>query len=584
MVSIRLIYVVLGLVLCVIILNIILGRRAELVHNTIKPPIDNQFQIKNLSELQGFPKLHVHHESPKTQQKVQIVKNTNSETKSVQYGNISAVKQLEQLELLMCNDSIQKLLDKPFLSLEDIGWCNNALDPSVGKVSVGRSWGNLKTTEERNKFEKLNCNSVHSGKNPSCNDAWGDAHIRNWRKTISQKFTCGRNHTQIACFKNDINDEYCSITNTMVDFSKMHSVQRNSGVGTRKFDSDFISFDCNGDYKLENFKFNYLISSKVSSEVCDQYISGTTFIYSHDNIRNLCHTWNDVMNVWLMLWLERLADRSGTINLLTIDAMKLYNNFDDAVNEFFAPYRLHFKNIYRGLEFGKKRICFEKVVMQPLPSRGFVWENWHQDLPCSYVGPSSLFQRWNVQMRQSFGLIESATATADIVQVLLIVRRENKNDWGSYRTSRLLLNENDVIESLTDASRKHKFRLLVQDMANIVKFSQQVKLIADTSIVIAMHGAGLVQTMYMSIGKKNCCGVIEMFPSGEFTPVRGYANMIRKMGMHYDRIDVSPGDSKPEGAKIPISQLIVKLSNMLTTVTSSPSCVLPVVLTDPYIS
>ncbi len=36
----------------------------------------------------------------------------------------------------------------------------------------------------------------------------------------------------------------------------------------------------------------------------------------------------------------------------------------------------------------------------------FVWDSWTTDLPCGFRGPSSLFQRWNFQVRNSYGLLE----------------------------------------------------------------------------------------------------------------------------------------------------------------------------------
>ena len=36
-----------------------------------------------------------------------------------------------------------------------------------------------------------------------------------------------------------------------------------------------------------------------------------------------------------------------------------------------------------------------------------------------------------------------------------------------------------------------------------------------------MHGAGITHSMHMSIGESNCCGVLEIFPTGEFTNIRG---------------------------------------------------------------
>ena len=42
----------------------------------------------------------------------------------------------------------------------------------------------------------------------------------------------------------------------------------------------------------------------------------------------------------------------------------------------------------------------------------------------------------------------------------------------------------------------------------------------------------------MAVGTKNCCGVIEIFPDGEFKGIRGHGNMARRMGHHYARLEV----------------------------------------------
>lgn len=276
-------------------------------------------------------------------------------------------------------------------------------------------------------------------------------------------------------------------------------------------------------------------------------------------------------NIWLLLWLENLADRIGEVNLLTVDAMKLYNNFDDTVNDFFTTYRHFFRSIMRGLDYKGKKVCFEELITQSLPSRGFVWENWQQDLPCSFTGPSSLFQRWNVQVRSAYKTLHNTQVkTGERLQVLLIVRSETKNDWGSYRTSRLMKNTEEVVSALRSMSRgsatSPPFDLVVQDMSRISGFSAQVALVANTSVIIGMHGAGIVHTMHMSLGTQYCCGVLEIFPRGEFTPVRGYANMIRKLGLHYRRIDIDGQHSGGDGAVVDSKLVTEQLDSLLQAI------------------
>lgn len=76
---------------------------------------------------------------------------------------------------------------------------------------------------------------------------------------------------------------------------------------------------------------------------------------------------------------------------------------------------------------------------------------------------------------------------------------------------------------------------------------------------INLHGTGIIQSLHLYIGSPHCSA----FPKGEFTPVRGFANMIRKMGASYDRIDIAASDSLDSGAKVPVQELLSKLQLML---------------------
>ena len=89
--------------------------------------------------------------------------------------------------------------------------------------------------------------------------------------------------------------------------------------------------------------------------------------------------------------------------------------------------------------------------------------------------------------------------------------------------------------------------------------------------------------MHMSVGTKFCCGVIEMFPKGEFSVVRGHGNMARKMGLYYDRVDISDQDSTADGAIVPVNELKDKLHRMIDQIHGKSSCVLPQVVEDPFL-
>jgi hypothetical protein len=303
------------------------------------------------------------------------------------------------------------------------------------------------------------------------------------------------------------------------------------------------------------------------------------------------------MNVWMMLWLTNSAARAKEeVTLLSVDALRLYNNNYDVISDFFDPYFRSFKTVLTGADFKGKKVCFEKLIVQAIPPTGFVWDGWHTDAPCSLIGPSSLFQRFNLHNRYSYGLLNAhGNNSSNEVRVVLIVRTETFNDWGSYRTSRLFLNLDMITQAIDSVlnsfastspspSSSISFSLEVVDLAKLPSFASQIDLIARrTNILVGMHGAGIVSAMFMSVGTPRCCGVLEIFPEGEFTPARGYGNMVRQMGLHYRRIDIGHEGSKTHGAIVPVEDLKINLLSLLQDVINKPSCILDNVINNPYL-
>lgn len=500
-------------------------------------------------------------------------------------------------KLSICPPELSQKLKEPALSKSDMDWCNWATNKDGGGVEVGKSWGKLTTTEDRKRFDSVNCNAVKAGRNPSCDDAWGDSHIRNWKQNKDPSVQCKpERKSRINCYLNENKDRFCVLEKLLIDFSKAKKIDRGTTVvASKKFQQDYMTMDCHDGDREPGFTFPHLLSPKTTAStktVCDYVIEDTVLLFSHDNIRNMAHTLNDILNVWVMLWLDGKAATTKDIPFLTIDALKLYNNFDDAVNQYFTIYERSFQSILRGVDLGPdSTLCLSRVLVQPLPARGFVWDNWHNDLPCSFVGPSSLYQRWNLHVRQSFGLLQDTTTTTppqpkkkQPIKVVLIVRKEKVNDWGNYRTSRLFLNLPEIEAALRTLQKQslHRFEVVVQNLAEL-DFAAQVALMSETSILVGMHGAGIAQSQYLPVGSERCCGVLEMFPKGEFTPVRGFANMIRKMGLSYQRIDIPAEQSLGTGAQVPVEEMVRKVRLLLDAVHDQPACVLAQVVDNPYL-
>lgn len=496
-----------------------------------------------------------------------------------------------------CSDTVEKSLSSPFLNDSSLQWCKWALDPSEkgGQVKVGSSWGRLITHDDRSKYDLFDCNTVSAGKNPTCDDNWGDISVKSWAKSkhpdVTSSSVCSNNkRSGMECFVNDKKDTYCVLHKAQINFALQRPMPKDGGKRlSREFESNFISIDCSLDSKsmekkmVNAFPFPYLFSTAVdANSSCDYIIPGNVLLHSHDNILNMGHTMEDLLNVWLRLWLDNGSAKSiGDITLLSIDALRLNNNFNDIPPpSFFQPYYQNFKDFFPGtVVFGNRTVCFERLMIQPHPSKSFVWESWNRDLPCTFLGPSSLYQRWNLHVRYSYGLLDEKLLQTDReLRVLLIDRKENHNDWGTQRSSRIILNMEELNKSLgrsihnweqgEDNTNKIKIHFVVKDLASI-SYIEQLRLISSTSIIVGMHGAGISHLMHMSIGTRYCCGVIEIFPKGLFSQIRGHGNMARKMGLMFSRIDVDDKNSHSYGTTVPVEEVSGKVITMINAIVSS---------------
>jgi hypothetical protein len=125
--------------------------------------------------------------------------------------------------------------------------------------------------------------------------------------------------------------------------------------------------------------------------------------------------------------------------------------------------------------------------------------------------------------------------------------------------------------------------VLVEDL-NSMPFDQQVQLIASSSVVIGMHGAGIAASMHMPIGTRYCCSVVEIVPNGELLAVKGYGNMARRLGMTYHRMELSENNTFPsalatKGSMIPVDVLTKTVGGIIKNLkVKASSCVLPSVV------
>ena len=188
------------------------------------------------------------------------------------------------------------------------------------------------------------------------------------------------------------------------------------------------------------------------------------------------------------------------------------------------------------------------------------------------------------------------------IRVLLL--RRTARGGSSQQTSRVMDNEQeiaDMLSSLTSEAALQgqgqgqgqgdgsyslaavKIEVVLQDLSAL-PFEEQVRLVASASILVGVHGAGIASSMHMAVGTKYCCGVVEVFPPGEFMPIHGYGNMARRMGHHYQRLPLGSSSMRPKGVHVPPELLRRTVIEVLRLVLLKPSCILPAVLADPHLN
>lgn len=515
--------------------------------------------------------------------------------------------------LLVCPQEVVDRLTKR-LSDEDFKWCQWALSDQGGRVKVGKSYGTL-NGPQRDKYEQLNCNAVAQGQNPACDDSWGDAQITSWKrkKTAEMCANSPEYTSRITCRESRSLARACVFDNALLDFSKLTNVKRPGRSDTRKWDAGFIGTHCDANLHQHLNYYHFIAPTAVppatttrTAPQCDYVLNRTVVIYGHDDAKNLGHTMSDFMNVWAMLWLAGLGTHAKDLVFLNTDAIREGHNYYDELGALQTHYDKQFHSVLKAHDFysqDRPRVCVKRLLVQPQPVILFTWDGWWQDMKCSFVGPSSLFQRWNVQIRHIYGLLPGMEHAQDAMQglstpqqsgvtrVLLVKRVVSKRGAAPMYTSRVIANFDAVVDTLQTAFRDSKVEIIVQDLA-VLSFEAQVRLVASVDILVGIHGAGIPSAMHMSIGQRPaCCGVLEIFPQGEFAPIRGYGNMARRMGLRYERWALEGRASGSHGVTLPVDQVVQKVQSLMVPGSKATaaeagsggaSCILPSVLEDPF--
>ena len=204
-----------------------------------------------------------------------------------------------------------------------------------------------------------------------------------------------------------------------------------------------------------------------------------------------------------------------------------------------------------------------------------VWGDWTLDNPCSFKGPSPLYQSFSLHLRErwkaQYGEDSLPLPPTDVVHVVLEVREYNRKKKNQYQSgSRVIANLDSLVTAIKSIPG---VKLTVQSFSHL-DFKQQVALSHSAGVLLSMHGAGTANMFHAAVGAPNCCALIELFPdkSAPFHSIRGFGNLARHMGMHYYRYQAKSGDSSLRGTTIAVDTVVQLVQQAVAAVKNAPSC------------
>lgn len=350
----------------------------------------------------------------------------------------------------------------------------------------------------------------------------------------------------------------------MMNFRKVRK-RKVEGNVIRSWERGFLSADC-GDMAPDDIGYLPLYKPDIEgreSAICDYTFNETVLLFSHENARNFHSMAMDYLSVWMTIWAAGLSKYTHDITLLNMDGLRNKGSgghgryYGDIINQFFLPYNTTFRRILRAVNFADNsaRICFKQLIVQPRPSLPFhAWDG-GEDPTCPALSASSLFQRFNLQLRHSMGLLpsphasDSSSKTGEGMQILLVLRSLKPGQSGDQAISRIFRHQTQLIAGLQQWIGQNKAKwpvpvvLIAQDLIAL-SYEDQLRLISQSSVVVGMHGAGIAAaSLMMPVGNKLCCGLVEIVPTAVFPAARGYVHFAKRMGHVYERLLIAGNTS-----------------------------------------
>lgn len=118
-----------------------------------------------------------------------------------------------------------------------------------------------------------------------------------------------------------------------------------------------------------------------------------------------------------------------------------------------------------------------------------------------------------------------------------------------------------------------------------LSFEEQYRIVSGVGIIVGMHGAQMMHMFHASIGRPNCCAVVEIFPISEqgalesaqvsFHRIQIFGNLARHLGISYSRYEAD-GENEQltvKGTRIDTHRLVLVVRQAVTFVRDESSCI-----------
>lgn len=459
------------------------------------------------------------------------------------------------------------------------------------RVIVGHSWGNLPKNMQ-SKWNDYNCNQLITvGRLLSCNDTWGWPFLFSWVAENNVKtYITNNNKTKLSnirCGSNSKNSIFCKMINVRLDFSKsiIHG-------DSRTFEDGFLTT-----YGIQNQEIFYgspnhkhIDSNEnpnikwMDKEECDIIENRPTFLTSNDDIFNLAHYINDVMDLWTIIILS--GKNSKDSNLINMDGYRkggpasnaqhrlMLRSQPDYHGPFISYYKSWFANITKAIDYENEKVCYKELYLPHFPGVAWYWFGWGgvPAIECTLKGPSPIFQSFNYfllnRWKEYNGMNSLKPPSKETIKIVLEVRPFNPNKPGLLSSSRVIKNLEEVINTLKSIQG---VTIVSQNFVEI-PFEDQVALVHSSSIYISMHGAGTVHMTHMAIGSTNCCALLELQPDTSFGFVAANGNYARSLGLHFFSYEAKKEDTSDDGTFIDVKKLKELVSKAIDSIQTKPTC------------